>query len=53
MLYLNIVTKNKIAGILDVNLTLTSVVFEFFYDVKKWKCSENLTLTSVVFEWYF
>ena len=49
MLYLNDEPLEKIS-FNRVNLTLTSVVFEFYYYSIKIEIFEHLTLTSVVFE---
>ena len=48
MLYLNTRNSSHSSGFLD--LTLTSVVFEFGKSLKVLYLSSNLTLTSVVFE---
>ena len=49
MLYLNITTEFN-GVILLTDLTLTSVVFEWFSAVWPWTLWRYLTLTSVVFE---
>ena len=48
MLYLNWWEKINLEA--SINLTLTSVVFEFKYVLRMGRKDDDLTLTSVVFE---
>ena len=49
MLYLNAVSTVQ-GGLKQPNLTLTSVVFEYYKALVCLSCFNHLTLTSVVFE---